>query len=304
MSQFSQLQAFIAVVEQAGFSAAAERLGIAKSAVSRRVNELENRLGARLLNRTTRRVSLTDAGRELHRRATRILADLEEAEQTVARAQGELSGILRVAAPLSFGIRHLTPALEEFLPRHPGIELDLDLNDRQVDLVHEGFDMAVRIGQLEDSSLIARRLSPIRRVTCASPEYLRRHGAPLTPDGLARHPLLHYSNVPRQLGWIFHDSAGHAIRPRVTVRLQANNGEVLAEAAAAGLGIVISPSFIAGEFIERGALQRILPDYRLQDEGLFALYPSNRHLSRRVRALVDFLAQRFGDTPYWDRCLR
>ncbi len=303
MDRFADIETFVAVVDLGSFSAAAERLGTAKSAVSRRVAQLEGRLGARLLNRTTRRLSLTDAGRALHERAKRILSDLEEAEGEVAHAEAALRGRLKVATPLSFGLLHLGPALEDFLIQHPELEVELDLNDRQVDLVSEGFDLALRIGQLTDSSLIARRISTVRRVTVASPDYLARHGTPQHPGELDRHHGLRYTNVPRQDAWSYVDAQGRPVRPRVPDRLAANNGELLADAAERGLGIAVQPTFMVHEALREGRLRAVLTDWTLAEQGMYLVYPPGRFLSQRVRAFSDHLAGCFGDRPYWDRHL-
>jgi DNA-binding transcriptional LysR family regulator len=301
MDRFEQMRLFTAVVDAGGFSAAAERLDLAKSVVSRRVSELENRLGVRLLNRTTRRISLTENGRLFHRRATALLTELEETEAEITQAQGALRGRLRIACPMSFGLLHLSAAVSDFMTAHPGLVPDLDLNDRQVDLVHEGLDLAVRIGELADSSLIARRLSPIRRLLCASPGYLETHGEPRRPMELERHPLLHYSNLPQRQNLRFPAPGGQFLSPRMTPAMQANNGQVLVDAAVADRGIVVSPSFIVYREIRSGALKPILTDHPLPVLGLYVVYPSNRNLSQRARVFMDFLAGRFGDLPYWDR---
>lgn len=301
MDRFETLQTFVAVVEAGSFSAAAARLGRAKSAVSRQVAALEAHLGAQLLNRTTRRLSLTEAGREFYERAQRILADLAEAEQSVAAEQTALRGRLRLAAPLSFGLLHLAPALEAFLQQHPELVLDLDLDDRRINLVEEGFDLALRIGELADSTLVARPLAPIRMVLCASPDYLRRHGTPRTPADLGFHAGLVYGNIPEAQQWRFLDAAGKTHSVKVPARLRANNGDVLVQAALAGLGVVVSPSFIAHRALAAGQLVPLLPEYQAPGTTAYAVYPSRRHLPQRVRALIEFLAQRFGDTPYWDQ---
>jgi DNA-binding transcriptional LysR family regulator len=303
MDRFSDIEAFVTVVEAGSFSAAAERLETAKSAISRRVSALEERLGVKLLNRTTRRLSLTDNGRAFFERAGRILADLQEAEQSVSDADCELRGRIRLAAPLSFGLRHLSPAINRFAATHPEVRFDLDLNDRQVNIVEEGFDMAIRIGKLTDSSLIARRLSPIRMVAAASPDYLVAHGTPATPAELADHLGLRYTNTPRQQFWRFTDDQGHEHSPAVPDRLTANNGELLARAAIDGLGVTVQPTFIIHEYLRDGRLRRVLPDYRLSRGDMYALFPPGRYMSRRVRVFVDFLAEHFGDRPYWDDCL-
>ena len=208
MDKFADLEAFTAVVEAGTFSAAGERLGIAKSVVSRRISQLENRLGSRLLNRTTRRLSLTDAGKNFYQRAVQILADLGDAEQSVTTETTELRGSMKLAAPLSFGLGHLSGAIADFLAEHPAIELNLDLNDRSINLVEDGFDMAVRIGELQDSTLVAKRLGTIRNVACASEGYLEQHGRPAHPDELQRHIGLQYSNISYKQQWRFIDPQG------------------------------------------------------------------------------------------------
>jgi DNA-binding transcriptional LysR family regulator len=303
MDRFADLEAFVTVVNSGSFSAAAERLGTAKSALSRRISALEQRLGAKLLHRTTRKLSLTDAGRTLFERANRLLADLDEAEQAVRDDQAELRGRIKVAAPVTFGIRHLAGAITDFMCQHPDLQLDLDLNDRQVDLVEDGLDLAVRIGELPDSSLIARRLTRIRRVVVASPDYLERHGTPDHPLDLADHVGLLYSNISHRETWCFHDAQEREWIPDIPIRLRANNGDLLTAAAEAGLGVLVVPTFIAHTAIERTSLIPILTDFPLSDVGLHLVYTPGRQLSQRVRVLADFLAERFGDAPYWDACL-
>lgn len=300
MDRFEAIRVFIAVVEAGSFTAAADRLGLAKSAVSRRVGALEARLGAALINRTTRRQSVTEAGRAFYERATRLLADLDEAEAVVAREHGELRGRLRVALPLSFGIRHMCEPIADFARRHPGIEFDLDLNDRRVDLVEAGADLGIRIGHLEDSSLIARRLFDARTVVCASEGYLRRAGVPATPEALAQHDCLVYGHLREPGRWRALDAEGRDRSVDVRVALIATSGEFLVNAAIEGLGIVIQPTFIAGESIRRGDLQPILTDFRWPVTPAWAVYPPARQLSSRVRAFIDFVAERFAGTPYWD----
>ncbi|GMR08785.1 MAG: LysR family transcriptional regulator [Gammaproteobacteria bacterium] len=304
IDKFTDFQAFVTVVERGSFTAAAEQIGLAKSMISRRISKLESHLGAKLLNRTTRRLSLTDSGRAFYARAVRILADVEEAEQTVCSQQTELHGRIRIAAPLSFAVGHLTPAITEFLIEYPELHIDLDLNDRQINLVEEGFDLAVRIGQLQDSTLVARRLSMVRRVAVASPDYLVRHGTPGHPSELKQHAGLNYTNMPRHQQWQFVLPDGQTLTPQVSFRLQANNGELLARAAEGGLGIAVLPTFIVYRAITQGRLRAILTDYESPSEGLFAVYPPGRFLSRRVRLFSDYLANRFGDRPYWDECVR
>lgn len=303
MRRFEDMQTFVRVVEAGTISAAAEQLGVAKSAVSRRLSELEARLGVQLLRRTTRRLNLTDTGRGFYERCRRILADLEEAEAAVSQAHATLRGRLRVAAPLSFGLRHLGPAITEFMQAHPQVEFDLDFNDRQVDLLAEDIDVAIRIARLEDSSLVARRLWSSRLVLCASPAYLREHGTPAMPADLADHQGLVYSNAVDPAQWTLHGPDGQPQRVRVQERLRSNNGDFLFRAAVAGHGLLLSPSFIVHESLRSGELVPLLPGYAHAEIPAYALYPQTRHLSQRVRAFVDFLAERFAGVPYWDRDL-
>jgi len=301
MDRLEAMRTLVAVVDSGGISAAAERLDVAKSAVSRRIAELEEHLGAQLLRRTTRTVQLTDTGRSFYERCLGILADVEEAESAVRQEHGALRGRLRVAMPLSFGVLHLAPAVIAFLERHPDVELDLDLNDRQVDVLQEGFDVAVRIADLADSSLIARRLTTVRLLPCASPGYLQRHGAPRTPEDLAGHRCLVYSNAPDGAAWQYRTPAGEPRQVRVGVRLQANNGDLARQLALAGEGIALAPTFIVYRELARGELVPLLQEWRWPQFNAYALYPPTRHLSRRVRAFVDFLAERFAGVPYWEK---
>ena len=301
MDRFANLEAFVNVVDSGSFTQSADRLGIAKSVVSRRISELDRALGVQLLRRTTRSLSLTSAGQQFYERVVRVLADLEEAEQTLSEGAAELRGRLRVAAPLSFGLRHLTTAVNDFMSRHPAIEIDLDLNDREVNLVEEGLDMTVRIGDLSDSTLLARRLGTIRFVTCASPAYLERHGVPQTPADLQRHTGLQYSNVTPARNWQYFSGDRPVPLALPSRRLRANNGDALAAAALAGLGIVNSPTFIVSQLIAAGKLVTVLDGYQRPPVGMHAVFPPGRLIPRRVHAFSDLLAERFGDLPEWDR---
>jgi len=301
MDRFDDLQAFVAVVDAGSFTAAAERLDIAKSAVSRRVSALEERLGVQLLRRTTRKLNLTDTGQSFYQHSARILADLEEAETAVAQEHGELRGNLRVALPLSFGLRHMCGPIAEFNRQHPRVTFDLDLNDRRIDLLAEGVDLAIRIGRLADSTLIARRLFEARTVVCASPEYLERHGTPQAPEDLVDHDCLVYSNLPDPGRWVCTGKAGERHVVEVNVSLTASSGDFLCATAIAGQGIAVQPTFIAGDAISRGELQPLLADYDWPVTPAYAVYPPTRHLSYRVREFIDFLAKHFSGTPYWDR---
>jgi len=301
MDKFEDIQAFITVVDAGSFTAAADRLGSAKSAISRRVSGLEERLGVQLLHRTTRVLNLTETGRGFYDHGRRILADLEEAESAVQQEHGELRGTLRFALPLSFGVRHMCGPIASFGKKHPRVEFELDLNDRCIDLIEENFDLALRIGRLTDSSLIARRLFDVNAVVCASPHYLHVFGQPKTPADLQDHDCLVYSNLGDPGKWSYEDSEGNAGTVRVKSTLVASSGDFLANAAAHGMGIVIQPTFIASEAIRSGKLVPILTDYTFPISPAYAVYPPTRHLSYRVRALIDFLAEKFSGTPQWDR---
>lgn len=301
MDSISGMITFARVVEANSFSEAARRLGISKSAVSKQIARLEDHLGARLLNRTTRRISPTEVGAAFYERCARIIAEVEEAELAVTRLQEEPRGVLRINAPMSFGILHLAPAISVFLKRYPDMDIDLTLNDRFVDLIDEGYDLAIRIGTMADSSLIARKLAPSRLVLCAAPAYLRRQGMPSEPRDLAGHDCLVYSLATGGDLWKFTDTEGNPHPVRVTARLRVNNGDVMRDIAASGLGLTVLPSFIAAKDLEKGTLVPVLTDYSLPETAVSAVYPQNRHLSTKIRVFVDFLASRFGPVPYWEQ---
>jgi DNA-binding transcriptional LysR family regulator len=294
MNRFEELEAYVAVVDYRGFGNAADKLGIAKSRVSRRVSDLEQRLGVQLLQRTTRRQSMTEAGRAFYQRAARLLDDLNEAEQTVADTQCSLSGKIRLALPLGFGVRQLARPVGDFLAAHPEISMDIDLNDRQVDLIEENIDLAIRIADLEDSSLIARRLASVHVVTCASPEYLRRYGEPRHPEELVDHEVLVYSNVAVGRQWST-PVDGKTVSPRVRYRLSANNGEFLAAVACRGEAIVRGPLGLLQDHIEHGELLPILQQYPRPAIGMYAVYPPGKLISRRVRVLSETIHDYFRD---------
>lgn len=301
MDRLAHMEVFVAVVEAGGIGAAADRLGLAKSAVSRRLAELEARLGATLIHRTTRRLNLTDDGRAYYARCVGILADLDEAEAAVRQAQVALRGRLKVTLPLSFGLLHLAPLIREFMDRHPELRLELDFNDRQVDIMQEGFDLAIRIARLEDSSLIARRLAPIRSGVYASPDYLARHGTPRTAADLKDHACLVYSNPRDPDVWRYTAPDGRGGAVGVQSRLCASSGEFLLEAALAGWGLILSPTFYVHGALKAGRLVPVLTDHAWPELSAYAVYPPTRHLSGRVRAFIDFLAERLAGEPYWDR---
>jgi len=294
MNRLEELEAFVAVVNFQGFSNAGEKLGIAKSMVSRRVSQLEKRLGVQLLQRTTRRQSLTEAGREFHQRALQILADLNEAEQVVADTQCRISGKIRLALPLGLGTNQLAEPISQFMEDNPEIEIEIDLNDRQIDLIEENIDLAIRVGDLEDSSLIARKLASVHFAICASPAYLARFGEPQHPAELSAHEVLVYSNVAVGRQW-FYQQDGKRVSPRMKYRLSANNGEFLAAVAKRGQGIVNGPLALLQDLIERGELVQILSGFSKQVTGMYAVYPPGRLVSQRVRVFSDALYAHFRD---------
>ncbi len=300
MDRLDSMEAFVRVAESKSFSEAARRLNLSKSVISRQVSALESDLGARLLHRTTRNLTLTEVGAAYLERCQRILADIEEANQSVSNLQGAPRGKLRISAPVPFTTTHLAPALPDFLTRYPDMEIDLVLNDRFVNLVEEGFDLAIRIGKLDDSSLIARFLAPARIAAVASPDYLARHGTPNSPADLLQHRCLCYSNLSSPDEWSFQTADGARSTVKVRGRVRANNGDVLRQAAISGLGVTVLPTFIVGADLQAGTLVPVLEDYIPQSIGIYAIYPHARHLSPKVRAFVDFLADRFGPRPYWD----
>jgi DNA-binding transcriptional LysR family regulator len=289
--------AFVRVAETGSFARAAERMGLSKPVLSRRVARLEEQLGARLLTRTARGAHTTDIGQTYYARAANVLTELEAAQEVVAEAVTQVAGPIRLSAPLSFGIAHLAPALADFARLHPKVELDVEFEDRQVDLAGGGYDLAVRIGNLPDSSLIARRIAPVRKIVVASPAYLETNGRPLRPSDLADHQILYYAHEQWRfrVGNRWENVRGH-------LRLRGNNGELLRAAAEAGLGLCILPSFIAAPGLEAGALEIVLRDFPLEEGALHAVMPPGRATTARVRALVDFLVERFGPEPSWDPC--
>jgi DNA-binding transcriptional LysR family regulator len=299
MSHFEEMRTFVRIVEAGSISQAAEQLGIAKSGVSRRLTDLESRLGVRLINRTTRRSSLTEAGRSYYTGAVKLLTDVAELDASTADAEASLRGRLRLAVPLSFGLAHLAPAIDGFLREHPGLELDIDFSDRKVDLVERGVDLAIRIAQLEDSNLQARRLCPIRLLLCASPAYLEANGRPEHPADLENHRLLRYA-ASGGSAIRLPDGEGGEVLVQAQAPIIANNGDFLRARAVAGLGITLIPSFIAWQALASGDLVELMRGHAPAPLNAWAVYPRNRYLSRRARLFIDFLAERFGDEPYWD----
>jgi DNA-binding transcriptional LysR family regulator len=297
MDRLTAMQAFVHVVEAGSFVRAAEKLGTSTSSTSRLIAELETHLGARLLNRTTRRLSLTETGQAYYERCVQLLADLDEAEAAAGAAAAAPSGRLKLTCPYNLLAQPIAPALAEFGRRHPQVGFDVTVADRLVDLVDEGFDLAVRIGAPGGEQLVARRLGSTQLVACASPAYLAARGAPRAPADLAAHSALTYAYVASPFVWRLADAEGRQHEVRVGGSLHANSGELLVAAALAGMGIVFEPDFVVGPHLARGELRRVLPRYSGPKLDVWAVYPSRRHLSAKVRTFVDFLAGIFAADP-------
>ncbi|PSF13595.1 LysR family transcriptional regulator [Marinobacter fuscus] len=300
MDRIEAMRAFVTVVSEGTFTRAADRLKISPQLISKYVSQLEKHLGVRLLNRTTRRIHLTEAGTHYHQRAQQVLNDIDDMENQLGNLQTEAQGLLRISAPVSFAIRHLALLLCEFQKKHPAVGIDLQLNDRKVDILEEGFDIALRIGHLKSSSLIAKRLASVRLVLCASPAYLEQYGTPQRPEDLREHRYLRYSYMNTDSShslekWLLDRSREH------TRGISSNNGDVLIEAASAGAGIALQPTFIAGPAIKEGKLKIILPEYEPEPMALYAVYAHRQLLASKVRSFIDFIDGFFGNPPYWDR---
>ncbi|RPH67212.1 MAG: LysR family transcriptional regulator [Burkholderiales bacterium] len=293
MSKFQQMQTFVAVVDAGSFVRAAEALGTSKAAVSRHVGELESRLGVRLMNRTTRRLSLTEDGSVFLERCRGLLAEVDEAEAEITARSGAASGLLRVNAPVTFGVRHLAPLWGEFMAAYPKVTLEVTLADRIVDLVDEGYDLAVRIATLPSSRLVSRRLSTTRMVLCASPRYLQEHGTPRRPAELAGHEVISYTYWSTRDEWHFDGPQGE-ISVRTRPCLHTNSGDTCRAAALAHQGVILQPTFLVGEDLAAGTLVELMPEYRSIELGIYAVYPTRKHVSPKVRALIGFLAERLG----------
>jgi len=294
MDRFVEMQTFSAVAEAGSFIGAADALGLSKAAVSRHVADLEARLGVRLIHRTTRRLSLTEEGELFLARSRELIAGVEAAEAELGARGGAARGLLRINAPVSFGIRHLAPLWPEFQAQYPEVRLDVELADRIVDLLEEGYDLAIRIAELPSSTLIGRRLATTRIVLCASPEYVNRHGEPAEPADLANHARIAYSYSGTGNEWRF-DGPGGETRVRIDARLVSNNGETCRAAALAHQGIILQPTFLVGDDLAAGRLIELLPEYRSQELGIYAVYPTRKHVAPKVRAMIDFLTHRFAD---------
>ena len=296
MDRFLEMKTFAAVVDAGSFVGAADALGHSKAAVSRYVNELESRLGVRLLHRTTRRLSLTPEGDVFLRRCRDLLADLDDAEAEITSKSDTARGLLRINVPVTFGVRCLAPIWGTFRDLYPEVRLDITLIDRLVDLVEEGYDLAIRIGKLSSSSLIARRLAATRLLVCASPDYLAAHGTPAHPRELADHAVIGYSYWSAGDEWTLEGPDG-AVTVRTRAGIYTNNGDTCLAAALAGQGIILQPDFVVGEDIESGTLVELFPEYSAGELGVYAVYPSRRFLAPKLRVFIAFLTEHLGQTP-------
>lgn len=301
MDRLRAFEVFVAVVDKQGFARAADALDTSPANVTRYIAELESYLGTRLLNRHSRKLSLTDSGQALYVRARSILDEVAEAEALSASNTLQPRGRLRVNAPVSFGIAHLAPLWPQFLRKYPDVNLEVTLIDRVVDLVEEGFDLGIRISRTGSSSHIARKLAVSRNIVCASPEYLRKHGRPNSPADLAEHACVGYTFAATGDDWHLFDERGIEHVVKVQSVMRANNGDTGRAAALAGVGVIWQPTFLIGDDLRAGRLVPLLPGFRMADIDILAVYPSRRHLSARVRVLIDFLAEAFKGTPPWDR---
>jgi DNA-binding transcriptional LysR family regulator len=289
MDKFQEMRVFTAVVEAGSFVAAGDALGMSKAAVSRHVSDLEHRLGVRLMHRTTRKLSLTSEGQVFVARCRDILSSIEASEAELSTRSFTASGLLKLSVPVSYGLQHLAPLWREFLDQHPQVTLDVQLSDRVIDLVEEGFDLAVRIARLPDSSLISRRLASTRLVLCAAPSYLNRRGTPKHPSELTEHEVLSYSLMAMGDQWPFDGPQG-PVSVKVRPRMWSNNGDTCIAATVQGAGIQLQPTFLIEQHLASGQLVEILPQYRSLELGIYAVYPSRKFVLPKVRALLEFLS--------------
>ena len=299
MDTLTGMDLFVRAVDTGSFSETARTMNLTPSAVSKQIARLEDRLGVRLFNRTTRRLAPTEEGRAYYERCRQILADVEEAEASVSQLNATPRGVLRVNMPIVFGRRHVVPALSDFLARYPDVHLDVTMTDQFVDPIAEGVDMLIRVGELKDSSLIARKLAGSRRVVIAAPSYWKKHGEPVLPTDLTRHNCLTYAYLATGNDWRMTGPDGIKHVVAVTGNFAANNGEALMAAALDGVGVALLPTWMVGPELQSGELTEVLGEYTLPEPSVHAIYPPGRHLSAKVRAFVDFLVERFKQQP-WD----
>ncbi len=301
MDRLRALEVFVEVVRQNGFARAADALDTSPANITRIIADLEAHLGTRLLNRSSRKMSLTESGDALYERAKVIVEDMAEIEAIASSSAMQPRGLLRINAPLTFGVLHLAPLWPKFMTLYPDIELQVSLIDRVVDIVEEGYDLAIRISRSGSASHAARKLATSHNICCASPAYLARHGAPAAPEDLQHHNCIGYSYASSADEWRFTDAAGQARHVTVNCSLHANNGDTARAAALAGVGVSWQPTFLIGPDLRAGRLVPVLPGFRLPDIDVLAVYPSRRHLSAKVRVMIDFLAAQFGDQAPWDQ---
>ena len=300
MDQFSAIPVFVAVVEKGKFSAAAQSLGVSKSAVSKRINQLENHLGVRLLHRTTRKLSLTEAGARYYEHAAKALRAASKAEDAVTELQGEPQGKLKISSPMSFGRLHVAPLIPRFLQRYPKLQIDLVMDDKNIDLVAVGVDVAIRAGDMPNSTLIARKLAPLRQVLCACPSYIKRYGMPVTPSELCNHNCILFSYSGDANEWTLNKD-GQSDVVMVSGSYRVNNSEAILEALLDGIGIGRLPTFVAGPDLKAGNLVRVLDSYHLPNHTFYAVFPEREYMPAKVRAFLDFSVEYFGgEQPYWD----
>lgn len=293
MDRLTEMEAFATVVDQGGFTDAARKMGISKSAVSKHVSSLETRLGARLLNRTTRRVSPTEIGLAYYDRARRVLNDAGEADALVSSMQSAPSGLLRISVATDFGVNHMSPILGDFLVDYPDITVNMVLNNRFVELISEGFDLAIRIGEMEDSSLRARKLTETTKRLIAAPSYFEQFGRPEKIDDLNNHKLLHYSNQSAGNVWKLTAPSGEKRQVRTQGWLTVNDGQSLLNACVSGLGIAYLPSFLYADALRQGLVEEVMPDLPKETQGIYAVYPPGRYTQPKVRTFIDFLVESF-----------
>jgi len=303
MDRIDAMRAFVAVVVEGSFSNAAAAMQLSPQLVSKYVSKLEERLDVRLFNRTTRKVSLTEAGTHYFEHAQQILLSIDNMESQLGGLHQNPKGTLRISAPVSFALRHMAKLVTDFQTLYPSVTIDLQLNDRKVDIVEEGFDVALRIGQLKSSSLIAKQVAPIRVILCASPNYLEKNGTPSRPEDLKNHRYLHYSYMERNAKesiyqWLRTENG------QLSGELSSNNGDLLVNAAIAGGGIALQPTFIASEAISQGELVIVLPEYEPETLGLYAVYAHRKLLPHKIRCFIDFIDGYYGSPPYWDESIQ
>ena len=300
MDRITSMSVFVAAAEAGSLTAAARRFGLSASMAGKHVSAIEAELNVRLMQRSTRQLSLTDVGKAYYARCKRILEEFEEATREASDTQQTVRGVLRVAAPVTFGAMHLGDVVARYLDQHPEVSVEIKLSDRYVDLLAEGIDVAIRIGRLHDSDLVARRLAPCRMVLCASPNFLARHGVPISVEAVRQAPRLVFSEAVSVGDWTLTDPDGRSHVIDGPVRMATNNTQMLLSAALGGAGITYGPSFVFGQHIASGDLVALLPDHRSADLAIHAVYPTARHVSLKLRRFIDHLGASFGGTPPWD----